>query len=211
MPLTSGHAAFRQSVTAGFRLGRLPAGSHYGRTPDAARRPQAASRSRCLAPAARGPLDQAPQRERPGLLSGCRLRLPHPRARGGPKTGRGPVDRGRTGSTPPDHRRHRHSARRHPDRRQPQRRHSAHPAPPSRAARAPQARLAEAPPGQAGRPADPSEARNQAPAMVRPGIGSASAALQAGAPKGSAKYCVSCTTCWSANSMMLTEYEGTPS
>lgn len=46
--------------------------------------------------------------------------------------------------------------------------------------------------------------------MVRPGIGSASAARQAGTPKGSAKYCVSCTTCWSANSMMLTEYEGTP-
>ncbi|GAA1289194.1 hypothetical protein GCM10009609_65500 [Pseudonocardia aurantiaca] len=40
-------------------------------------------------------------------------------------------------------------------------------------------------------PADPSEVKDQAPAMVRPGIGSASAARQAGVPKGSAKYCVS--------------------
>ena len=41
--------------------------------------------------------------------------------------------------------------------------------------------------------------------MVRPGIGSASAARQAGAPNGSAKYWVSCATCSPANSMMLTE------
>jgi hypothetical protein len=47
--------------------------------------------------------------------------------------------------------------------------------------------------------------RDQAVAMFLPGIGSASAARQAGAPKGSAKYCVSCTTCTWANSMMLTE------
>jgi len=47
--------------------------------------------------------------------------------------------------------------------------------------------------------------RDQAVAMFLPGIGSASAARQAGAPKGSAKYCVSCTTCSWANSMMLTE------
>ncbi len=39
----------------------------------------------------------------------------------------------------------------------------------------------------------------------RPGIGSASAARDAGAPKGSAKYCVSCATWSPANSMMLTE------
>ena len=41
--------------------------------------------------------------------------------------------------------------------------------------------------------------------MSRPGIGSASAARQAGDPNGSAKYCVSCATRSSANSMMLTE------
>ena len=33
----------------------------------------------------------------------------------------------------------------------------------------------------------------------------------AGARNGSAKYCVSCTTCSSANCMMLTEWVGTPS
>ena len=48
-------------------------------------------------------------------------------------------------------------------------------------------------------------APGQALAMVLPGIGSASAAREAGAPNGSAKYCVSCTTCPWANSMMLTE------
>jgi hypothetical protein len=47
--------------------------------------------------------------------------------------------------------------------------------------------------------------RDQAVAIVLPGIGSASAARQAGARKGSAKYCVSCATCSCANSMMLTE------
>jgi len=35
----------------------------------------------------------------------------------------------------------------------------------------------------------------QALAMLLPGIGSARRVRQAGAPKGSAKYCVSCTTC----------------
>ncbi|MFI7323672.1 IS5 family transposase [Streptomyces rubiginosohelvolus] len=32
------------------------------------------------------------------FFPGCRRRLPYPRAKGGPKTGRSPVDRGRTGS-----------------------------------------------------------------------------------------------------------------
>ena len=41
--------------------------------------------------------------------------------------------------------------------------------------------------------------------MFRPGIGSASAIRHWGAPKGSAKYCVSWTTYPLANSMMLTE------
>jgi hypothetical protein len=48
-------------------------------------------------------------------------------------------------------------------------------------------------------------ARDQAVAIFLPGIGSASAVRQAGARKVSAKYCVSCTTCSWANSMMLTE------
>lgn len=52
---------------------------------------------------------------------------------------------------------------------------------------------------------------NQALAMFLPGIGSASAVRHPGAPKASAKYCVSCTTCPWANSMMLTERLGTPS
>ncbi len=52
---------------------------------------------------------------------------------------------------------------------------------------------------------------HQALAMLLPGIGSASAVRQPGAPKVSAKYCVSCTTCPWANSMMLTERLGTPS
>lgn len=43
------------------------------------------------------------------------------------------------------------------------------------------------------------------------GIRSASAARDSGAAKGSAKYCVSCTTWPSANSMTLTETVGTPS
>jgi hypothetical protein len=47
--------------------------------------------------------------------------------------------------------------------------------------------------------------------ICRPGIGSASAVRHAGAPKVSAKYCVSCTTSSCANSMMETEYVGTPS
>jgi transposase len=51
-----------------------------------------------VAATARGPPRQAPQRERPGLLRGGRRRLPYPRVEGGPKTGRSPVDRGRTGS-----------------------------------------------------------------------------------------------------------------
>ena len=45
----------------------------------------------------------------------------------------------------------------------------------------------------------------QAVAIVRPGMGSASAARQAGAPNGSAKYCVSWVTWPAANCMMLTE------
>jgi hypothetical protein len=48
-------------------------------------------------------------------------------------------------------------------------------------------------------------ASRQARAIFLPGIGSAIAVRHAGAPKGSAKYCVSCTTCSSANSIMLTE------
>ncbi|MER6532922.1 IS5 family transposase [Streptomyces sp900105755] len=43
-------------------------------------------------------LAKPPQRECLGLLPSCRRRLPHPRAKGGPKTGRSPIDRGRTGS-----------------------------------------------------------------------------------------------------------------
>jgi hypothetical protein len=39
----------------------------------------------------------------------------------------------------------------------------------------------------------------------RPGIGSASAARQAGEGKALAKYCVSCVTCPPVNSMTLTE------
>ncbi|MFF9919476.1 IS5 family transposase [Streptomyces globisporus] len=39
-----------------------------------------------------------PQRGRPGLLCGGRRRLPHQSIKRGPKTGRSPVDRGRTGS-----------------------------------------------------------------------------------------------------------------
>jgi hypothetical protein len=45
----------------------------------------------------------------------------------------------------------------------------------------------------------------QAWAMLRPGIGSARSARQAGAPNGSAKYCVSWATCSCANSITLTE------
>lgn len=45
----------------------------------------------------------------------------------------------------------------------------------------------------------------QALAIFLPGIGSASAVRHSGAPKASAKYCVSCTTCPWANSIMLTE------
>jgi hypothetical protein len=41
--------------------------------------------------------------------------------------------------------------------------------------------------------------------LMLPSIFSASDARDAGAGKGSAKYCVSCTTCSSANSIMLTE------
>ena len=48
-------------------------------------------------------------------------------------------------------------------------------------------------------------AQDQALAISLPGIGSASAVRHSGAPKVSAKYCVSCTTCSCANSMMLTE------
>lgn len=51
-----------------------------------------------MAPAASGPPRRAPPRERPGLLPGGRRRLPHPGVKGGSKTGRSPVDRGRTGS-----------------------------------------------------------------------------------------------------------------
>ncbi|QZL08931.1 transposase (plasmid) [Streptomyces sp. BHT-5-2] len=51
-----------------------------------------------MAPVARGPPRQAAQRERSGLLPGGRRRLPHPGVKGGSKTGRGPVDRGRRGS-----------------------------------------------------------------------------------------------------------------
>ncbi|MCG8966287.1 IS5 family transposase [Streptomyces sp. CL12-4] len=48
---------------------------------------------------ARSPATRAAaRRERPGLLPGGRRRLPHPGAEGGSKTGRSPVDRGRTGS-----------------------------------------------------------------------------------------------------------------
>ncbi|MFG2199936.1 IS5 family transposase [Kitasatospora sp. NPDC048715] len=51
-----------------------------------------------LAPAPRGPPGQAPQRERPRLLLGGGGRLSQPGVKGGSKTGRSPVDRGRTGS-----------------------------------------------------------------------------------------------------------------
>ncbi|MFJ3229286.1 IS5 family transposase [Streptomyces sp. NPDC086783] len=51
-----------------------------------------------VATTARGPPRKAPQRERPGFLPGGRRRLPCPGFKGGSKTGRSPVDRGRTGS-----------------------------------------------------------------------------------------------------------------
>ncbi len=51
----------------------------------------------------------------------------------------------------------------------------------------------------------------QASSTVRPGIGSASATRDAGVPKGPAKYRLPCTACRSANSVTLTEYDGTPS
>jgi hypothetical protein len=44
-----------------------------------------------------------------------------------------------------------------------------------------------------------------APSMCLPGIGSASAVRHPGAPKGSAKYCVSCATSSCTNSMMEIE------
>lgn len=47
--------------------------------------------------------------------------------------------------------------------------------------------------------------------LERSGIGSASAARHWGGSKGSAKYCVSWATRPPENSMMLTEWEGTPS
>ena len=63
----------------------------------------------------------------------------------------------------------------------------------------------------ADRRADGAAGELRRPDHVLPGAGSASAARHAGAWKVSAKYCVSCTTCSWANSMMLTEYVGTPS
>ncbi|GAA4547470.1 hypothetical protein GCM10023097_29260 [Streptomyces collinus] len=51
-----------------------------------------------MAPPARGPPRQAARRERLGLLPGGRRRFPHPGVKRGAKTGRSPVDRGRTGS-----------------------------------------------------------------------------------------------------------------
>ncbi|MEV6175179.1 IS5 family transposase [Streptomyces sp. NPDC051954] len=48
--------------------------------------------------AARGSARQGARCERPGLLSCGGRRLPHPGVKGGPKTGRIPVNRGRTGS-----------------------------------------------------------------------------------------------------------------
>jgi len=48
-------------------------------------------------------------------------------------------------------------------------------------------------------------ALGQALAIFLPGIGSASAARHSGAPNSAAKYCVSCTTCPWANSIVLTE------
>ena len=61
-------------------------------------------------------------------------------------------------------------------------------------------RADQARPGQTG----PTEA-HQPRLISRPGIGSASASRDAGAPKASPKYCVSWTTWSSANCMMLTE------
>ena len=60
-------------------------------------------------------------------------------------------------------------------------------------------------------PSQFADAGGQGLAIFLPGIGSASAVRHSGAPKASAKYCVSCTTCPWANSMMLTEKVGTPS
>lgn len=51
-----------------------------------------------MAPASRRATGQAAQHGRPGLLPGGGRRLPHQSVKGGPKTGRSPVDRGRTGS-----------------------------------------------------------------------------------------------------------------
>jgi transposase len=51
-----------------------------------------------VASAPRGSPRRTPQGERPGLLPGGGRRLPYPGVKGGAKTGRSPVDRGRTGS-----------------------------------------------------------------------------------------------------------------
>ncbi|RSS49216.1 IS4/IS5 family transposase [Streptomyces sp. WAC05858] len=51
-----------------------------------------------MAPAPRNALGQAPQRGCPGLLPDGGRRLPRQSAKRGSKTGRSPVDRGRTGS-----------------------------------------------------------------------------------------------------------------
>ncbi|MFD9218412.1 IS5 family transposase [Streptomyces sp. NPDC059544] len=51
-----------------------------------------------VATTARGPPRGTPRRKRPGLLPGGGRRLPHPGVKGEAKTGRSPVDRGRTGS-----------------------------------------------------------------------------------------------------------------
>jgi hypothetical protein len=56
-----------------------------------------------------------------------------------------------------------------------------------------------------------SELQDYAFSICLPGIGSASAVRHAGAPKGSAKYCVSCRTFPSANSITEIEYVGMPS
>lgn len=82
----------------GDRLGAPAAGTWLRFGHDLLASPGRVYRGRCVAPAARGSPRQAPRRERPGLLPGGGRRLPRPGLKRGSKTGRSPVDRGRTGS-----------------------------------------------------------------------------------------------------------------
>ncbi|MEU9100037.1 IS5 family transposase [Streptomyces sp. NPDC048361] len=84
-------------LDTGITWEHLPQELGFGSGMTCWRRPGRVDRGRSVAPAPRGSPRRAPRRERPGLLPGGR-RLPHPSLKRGPKTGRSPVDRGRTGS-----------------------------------------------------------------------------------------------------------------